>query len=107
VVTVTSPYGYRVQYINLIHYNMKAKAVKNMINGNTALLHIRGNQARQYNLFCRLQGRHRVNWEIMSTTNNLNIIARLPPHMLLRFLAVICVLRVIMIIEFGEIKSKK
>lgn len=36
---------YRVQYINLIHYNMKAKrisqkAVKNMINGNTALLHI-------------------------------------------------------------------
>lgn len=34
-------------------------------------------------------------------------IARLPPHMLLRFLAVICVLKVIMIIEFGEIKSKK
>lgn len=24
LVTVTSPYGYRVQYINLIHYNMKA-----------------------------------------------------------------------------------
>ena len=45
LVTVTSPYRYRVQYINLIHYNMKAKrisqkAVKNMINGNTALLHI-------------------------------------------------------------------
>lgn len=45
LVTVTSPYEYRVQYINLIHYNMKAKrisqkAVKNMINGNTALLHI-------------------------------------------------------------------
>lgn len=45
VVTVTSPYGYRVQYINLIHYNMKAKrisqrAVKNMINSNTVLLHI-------------------------------------------------------------------
>lgn len=45
MVTVTSPYEYRVQYINLIHYNMKAKrisqkAVKNMINGNTALLHI-------------------------------------------------------------------
>lgn len=45
LVTVTSPYGYRVQYINLIHYNMKAKrisqrAVKNMINGNTALPHI-------------------------------------------------------------------
>ena len=43
LVTVTSPYGYRVQYINLIHYNMKAKrisqrAVKNMIDGNTALL---------------------------------------------------------------------
>lgn len=32
-------------------------------------------------------------------------IARLPPHMLLRFLAVICVLKVIMIIEFGRIKS--
>lgn len=34
-----------IRYINLIHYNMKAKrisqkAVKNMINGNTALLHI-------------------------------------------------------------------
>lgn len=27
VVTVTSPYGYRVQYINLIHYNMKAKRI--------------------------------------------------------------------------------
>lgn len=45
LVTVTSPYRYRVQYINLIHYNIKAKrisqkAVKNMINGNTALLHI-------------------------------------------------------------------
>lgn len=45
LVTVTSPYRYRVQYINLTHYNMKAKrisqkAVKNMINGNTALLHI-------------------------------------------------------------------
>lgn len=45
LVTVTSPYGYRVQYINLIHYNMKAKrisqrAVKNMINSNTILLHI-------------------------------------------------------------------
>ena len=32
--------------------------------------------------------------------------ARLPLHILLRFLAVICVLRVIMIIEFGKIKSK-
>lgn len=45
MVTVTSPYRYRVQYINLIHYNMKAKrishrAVKNMINSNTILLHI-------------------------------------------------------------------
>ncbi len=45
LVTVTSPYGYRVQYINLIHYNMKAKgisqrAVKSMINSNTTLLHI-------------------------------------------------------------------
>lgn len=29
-------------------------------------------------------------------------IARLPPHMLSRFLAVICVLKVIMIIEFGD-----
>lgn len=40
MVTVTSPYE-----LNLIHCNMKAKrisqkAVKNMINGNTALLHI-------------------------------------------------------------------
>lgn len=33
-------------------------------------------------------------------------IARLPPHMLSRFWAVICVLKVIMIIEFGETKSK-
>lgn len=33
-------------------------------------------------------------------------IARLPPHMLSRFLAVICVLKVIMTIEFGKIKSK-
>lgn len=33
-------------------------------------------------------------------------IARLPRHVLLRFLAVICVLRVITIIEFGKIKSK-
>lgn len=40
LVTVTSPYGYRVQYINLIHYIWKQRAVKNMINGNTALLHI-------------------------------------------------------------------
>lgn len=45
LVTVTSPYRYRVQYIDLIHYNMKAKrisqrAVKNMINSNTILLHI-------------------------------------------------------------------
>lgn len=32
--------------------------------------------------------------------------ARLPLHVLLRFLAVICVLRVITIIEFGKIKSK-
>lgn len=45
LVTVTSPYGYRVQYINLIHYNMKAKrisqkAVRSMINSNTVLLHI-------------------------------------------------------------------
>lgn len=29
-----------------------------------------------------------------------------PPHILSRFLAVICVLKVIMIIEFGKIKSK-
>ena len=34
-------------------------------------------------------------------------IARLPPHILQRFLAVICVLKVIMIIEFGKIKSKQ
>ena len=27
LVTVTSPYRYRVQYINLIHYNMKAKRI--------------------------------------------------------------------------------
>lgn len=27
MVTVTSPYEYRVQYINLIHYNMKAKRI--------------------------------------------------------------------------------
>lgn len=45
LVTVTSPYEYRVQYINLIHYNMKAKrisqkAVRSMINSNTVLLHI-------------------------------------------------------------------
>lgn len=40
LVTVTSPYRYRVQYINLIHYIWKQRAVKNMINGNTALLHI-------------------------------------------------------------------
>lgn len=33
-------------------------------------------------------------------------IARLPRHVLSRFLAVICVLKVIMIIEFGKIKSK-
>lgn len=32
--------------------------------------------------------------------------ALLRPHMLSRFLAVICVLRVIMIIEFGKIKNK-
>lgn len=31
--------------------------------------------------------------------------ARLPPHMSSRFLAVICVLKVIMIIEFGKIKN--
>lgn len=33
-------------------------------------------------------------------------IARLPRHVLSRFLAVICVLKLIMIIEFGKIKSK-
>lgn len=33
-------------------------------------------------------------------------IARLPRRVLSRFLAVICVLKVIMIIEFGKIKSK-
>lgn len=33
-------------------------------------------------------------------------IARLPRHVLPRFLAVICVLKVITIIEFGKIKSK-
>lgn len=27
LVTVTSPYRYRVQYINLIHYNMEAKRI--------------------------------------------------------------------------------
>lgn len=37
LVTVTSPYRYRVQYINLIHYNMKAKRIS-QIDGNTALL---------------------------------------------------------------------
>lgn len=31
--------------------------------------------------------------------------ARLPPHMLSRFLAVICVLKARAIIEFGKIKS--
>lgn len=31
--------------------------------------------------------------------------ARLPPHILARFLAVICALRVIMIIEYGKNKS--
>ena len=34
LVTVTSPYRYRVQYIR------KQRAVKDMIGGNTALLHI-------------------------------------------------------------------
>lgn len=39
LVTVTSPYRYRVQY-NMKAKRISQKAVKNMINGNTALLHI-------------------------------------------------------------------
>ena len=42
LVTVTSPYRYRVQYIIISQKakRISQKAVKNMINGNTALLHI-------------------------------------------------------------------
>lgn len=41
LVTVTSPYRYRVQYINLIHYNMKAKRIsQKAVKSNTVLLHI-------------------------------------------------------------------